>query len=309
MNKLKLITVKILFIFANFLNKVLSKTLKLSKNYVDASKKMEFINKTANELGYEDRLIFLKHKLDKKTPSFELHNLVINQMYGDTEGLIEASISQNLLQRLFKLKEEVGNMSPTQALEEEISANTLNGKNLEPDFFISEIRPETAERESKNIIVHPMHKLDHSNEIVKDLHQELRSIFSKHIKSPFIIVNTRLWSTKPQSENFGGNTMHYDNGFEPGHMKIMVYLTPFDYEHGYFKYEKNVINNKKAGYCILFKNRDILHSGVPGTKFSRVSLEVTIMRSLVDKEQFNINSYWGRHLKSPIAAYKNSNLQ
>ena len=56
----------------------------------------------------------------------------------------------------------------------------------------------------------------------------------------------------------------YLDSSEPGHLKIMVYLTPFDNEHGYFKFENKIVNNKPAGFSLMFKNSDLIHSGVPG---------------------------------------------
>ena len=82
-------------------------------------------------------------------------------------------------------------------------------------------------------------------------------------------------------KGLGGARLHYDNGFEPGHMKIMMYSTPFDDEHGYFQYENITVNNKPKGLLILFQNRDSISDyGVPGNKYNRVALEVTIMRAL-----------------------------
>ena len=186
--------------------------------------------------------------------------------------------------------------------------NSRFGKQSNPDFVISKVKLEVIEEESKHIIVHPMHKMDKSDPILIELHSELRRIFSHYIKSPFVIVNTRFWSSKPSGKRFGGNKMHYDNGFEPGHMKIMIYLTPFDDEHGYFQYENITVNNKPEGLLILFQNRDVLHSGVPGNKYNRVALEVTIMRALVNGKQSNLCSYWGRHFSSPLIGYKKENL-
>ena len=49
-------------------------------------------------------------------------------------------------------------------------------------------------------------------------------MFKTYIGSPFVFINTRIWKTKPLSERMGPNNWHKD-GFVPGHLKIMVYLT------------------------------------------------------------------------------------
>jgi hypothetical protein len=40
----------------------------------------------------------------------------------------------------------------------------------------------------------------------------------KHIGSPFVLLNTRIWKSKPKSQRFGPNAWHKD-GFALGHLK------------------------------------------------------------------------------------------
>ena len=63
------------------------------------------------------------------------------------------------------------------------------------------------------------------NDLIIQLHQALREKLSEYLKSPFSFVNTRAWLTKPGSNKFGPNSIHKD-GFLPGHVKLMIYLTP-----------------------------------------------------------------------------------
>ena len=309
-NKLKLITqpkvllIRILFKIAKFLIWPVNKILNFLNNHIGLNEKINFLSTMINNIGLKKNVILLKKSLDQENFSFEHHDFMIRQIYGDAPKLVEENISQNLCKKLLKLKDDLGEISAKKSYQEEIMINSESGKETNPDFIISKIRPETIEEESKHIIIHPMYKMNNSNTILNELHSELREIFSSHIKSPFKIVNTRLWTVKPLSKRIGGNIMHYDNGWEPGHMKIMIYLTPFNNDYGYFQYENTTINNKPEGLSILFQNADILHSGVPGNKYNRVAAEVTIMRALVDGEQSNLCSYWGRHLKSPLVGYR-----
>ena len=102
--------------------------------------------------------------------------------------------------------------------------------------------------------------------------------------------------------------LHYD-GFCDGHMKIMVYLTPFDNEHGYFQLEKTKINNIPKGTAILFQNSDVKHAGVPGSKFNRISIEVTLMRSFINSPQKNNSHFFGRHFNDPSYLYKSIGIK
>jgi len=111
-----------------------------------------------------------------------------------------------------------------------------------------------------------------------------------------------MWSTTPSAERYGPNKMHLD-AFQPGHMKIMIYLTPLDEAHGYFEYQGGVVKNDKAGLAVCFCNSDLLHSGVPGTSFDRTCIEVTLMKTLSDGPQLNASHFFGRHLKTPSLAY------
>ena len=153
----------------------------------------------------------------------------------------------------------------------------------------------------KNLVVGNMHEYDYSNETIKKLHDELRKIFSVHIRSPFIFVNTRIWKTKPNSATYGSNAMHTD-GFMPGHLKIMIYLTPLNEDYGTFIYKKknqeiHNINDRSEGTAILFRNSDIMHRGKAGKIYERISIECTLMTSIINGNQNWPGHWWGRHFK------------
>lgn len=135
-------------------------------------------------------------------------------------------------------------------------------------------------------------------------------MFSVHIKSPFIFINTRLWKTKPGTDNLGMSEWHND-GFSPGFRKIMVYLTPCDKDFGSFKYicpksrlireietEDGGGGGEYGGQVIYFSNSDIEHTGITGTSYERISIELTIFRSTQSLQQEWQGHFWGRDLKS-----------
>ena len=140
--------------------------------------------------------------------------------------------------------------------------------------------------------------------MIQGLHKEIRSNISEQIGSPFAFINTRAWVTKSLSNEMGPNAPHKD-GFLPGHMKIMVYLTPMSAEYGDFWIEGEQITGEESGFCIGFKNSDLLHSGKPGTKYPRICIEVTIMRTLQDNKQSHNSHVCGRHFLNVSSAYEN----
>ncbi len=154
----------------------------------------------------------------------------------------------------------------------------------------------------RNITVIDLHKLDTSHPLIEKLHSEIRANFQREIGSPFCIVNTRMWTSAPKSERFGPNAFHTD-GFEPGHLKVMVYLTPLDEHHGFLQLKRGdqVIDvvDYPQGTAVLFQNSELEHSGVPGTIYYRTSIEVTIMRSSIDFPQVWPGHFFGRHLIEP----------
>jgi predicted SAM-dependent methyltransferase len=173
------------------------------------------------------------------------------------------------------------------------------------DHLILKVGSHSVESETKldqNQSVLALHRLDHTSPLLAEIHSELRSIFSDRVGSPFVIVNSRMWTTKPGSEPHGPNSFHTD-GFAPGYLKVMVYLSPLSIEHGYFEYHKNgeveTVVDTPAGTAVLFQNSAILHRGVPGTKYPRISMEITLLRSTVDHPQSWVGHFYGRDIHEP----------
>tara|TARA_B110000858_G_C17785825_1_gene467237 strand:+ start:1393 stop:2175 length:783 start_codon:yes stop_codon:yes gene_type:complete len=130
------------------------------------------------------------------------------------------------------------------------------------------------------------------NQIIKNFIKSLFPVFKKYLKSYFSVVNIRVWNNLPNGQTvvgrnnkLRGSYREHKDGFPPGHVKVMIYLNPLDDEHGYFVTEHEMIKNKEPGLVINFKNSDILHKAVPGTKNNRYVLELTLQRTLFKVDQ------------------------
>jgi hypothetical protein len=225
---------------------------------------------------------------------FAHHAEAVDKIYNPSFSVADGLISDDLLAKLQRWLNETevvdlydcveAHSGHSAVLMDKHSSQTLDGLN-------------------SNIRVHGLHLLSPSDELIKELHDELRSLFTRYVGSPFIFVNTRMWSTRPGAQRFGPNSMHLD-GFLDGHMKIMTYLTPMNEAHGYLEYQGGEIKSDRAGRSVCFRNSDLPHAGVPGTEFDRTCIEVTLMRSLVNGAQRNHGHFFGRHLKTPSLAYQ-----
>jgi len=133
--------------------------------------------------------------------------------------------------------------------------------------------------------------------LIQKLHKLIRVAIKGDVRSPFAIVNTRAWSVAPKTCKLGAFRNHND-GFLPGHLKIMVYLNPMSRDHGYLIINENEIIGEDAGTCILFRNSDIEHRGVPPEMFERICFEITIQRTFINIEQHHDGHPIGRHYAS-----------
>ena len=237
------------------------------------------------------KLLKIEHNLiqlplilgEENNTAFIIHNLAVENSYGKPARTALGNISESLILELSEMLKLLG----TQLL------GKMN-RNTKSDLLLLPPEQHDLTNVNKNLKVYPVHDLKPNHPIILKLHKELREIFSKDIRSPFVIVNTRCWRTIPLAKRIGSNKLHND-GFMPGHMKIMVYLTPLDDQHGFLQIENNEIKSKPRGTAILFQNSDILHSGVPGNKFDRISFEVTLMRTFTNSPQINQSHFFGRH--------------
>ena len=112
------------------------------------------------------------------------------------------------------------------------------------------------------------------------------------------IVNIRSWSTNPNAENFGHMEMHND-GYPPGHLKIMIYKNKMSEENGYLNIKGKKIFSDKDCTAIIFKNSEALHSGMPGTKNKRHILELTLQLTFLPNKKYLVATTNDRHLEYP----------
>jgi hypothetical protein len=245
------------------------------------------------KLKFGDKIfLFSKGSLLGSSLFFKVHSLAIENIYGPSDKIATGRISQDLLEELLSLQLEIG----TQTFEDAT-------KDHEGGLLVTKHSEAEMGGLAKNLIIYNLHKLTPDHPTIRKLHAEIRKMFTENIKCPFIFVNTRMWNTKPNAELDGPNSMHVD-GFEAGHQKIMIYLTPMDFENGYLKFgDGQEINNCSSGKAVLFSNSDILHSGVPGLQNERKAIEVTIMHAFLSSPQLNNSHFFGRHLLDPVIAY------
>jgi len=182
-----------------------------------------------------DKNLFLD--IDKKT--FALYSEFIDRVYGRDNKIIFGKIPLELVNEI--KKEFCNNNSFAES-----SSIILNSASTHPILQVTDHSQTFKLKTKENIIAGNMHKFTYSTNLcLKKLHDTLRKMFSVHIKSPFIFINTRLWKTKPGTKNLGMSEFHKD-GFSNGFRKIMVYLTPSNEEFGNFEYicpEAGLIRN------------------------------------------------------------------
>ena len=236
----------------------------------------------------------LNKKIDLVEDSFKLHSQLVDKIYGKGLDVVDGQLSDKLLETI---KTEFCNDSCF-----DVKGEIIYSQAIHPVLKVDDHSKDMRDTLNENILPGNLHIYSSTNPTLKKLHDELRQMFSKHIGSPFIFVNTRIWKSKPNSKKFGPNDWHTD-GFLPGHRKIMIYVTPLNSDYGSFEWKDsddniNCLDNEKPGKVIFFCNSDIAHQGVPGKTYERISIEVTLMRSLVNGEQEWQGHFFGRHLKN-----------
>ena len=225
-----------------------------------------------------------------KAAVFSHHDQLVSYFFGNPKNVFAFKLTEDRVEELSAWLSKM----PTTTFEKEVK--NQNGPLFAPRLSTKGV----MEQLDQNLIPFSLTNC----EVIQGLHKEIRSNISEQIGSPFAFINTRAWVTKSLSNEMGPNAPHKD-GFLPGHMKIMVYLTPMSAEYGDFWIEGEQITGEKPGFCIGFKNSDLLHSGKPGTKYPRICIEVTIMRTLQDNKQSHDSHVCGRHFLNVSSAYEN----
>ncbi len=217
---------------------------------------------------------------------FSLHDSLVHLFFGEV----------SLEPLVFYLPQELNN-----DLLETISASKLvtfdqeyNEKNNE------QFSEEIIRKINDNLIFFKIEK----HWVFEKVIEFVRNAIKLPIKSPFVIINFRGWISKPKSEKFGPNSLHKD-GFERGHLKLMIYPNGLNLENGMLEVDGKLYSDTGPGFCVLFHNSDLIHRGIPGQLNNRISLEITLFRSLVGNKRIN---YYGkpsdRHYKRISSYYK-----
>lgn len=221
------------------------------------------------------------------------HESLVRLIHGKSATLTEMRISEELLSRIEARLETCGSRS----------MNSISERvDQYPYFFTGYRNSAKIKNWDENLIISDLHEHALDDPLVQAIHEELRQMFSAAVNSPFAIVNTRMWTTRPGAHRFGPNAMHNDQ-FLPGHLKIMIYVTPMNDDYGFFVHEGGEVRHEERGWTLCFANSGILHSGVPGTTQNRTCLETTIQRSLVDRPQKRNSFFLGRHYRNPFSVY------
>ena len=139
---------------------------------------------------------------------------------------------------------------------------------------------------------------------IKIFDSKYKNKIKNTVNSPYRIVNIRAWEMLPLKNIFGPSQFHTD-GFEPSHLKVMIYLSKLDSETGTIQFQGSPQLEKTEGYVLVFQNSDLIHAAIPGTKYGRKLIELTIQR--LDKD-FGLEPAIAfcndRHFKKPNHAYK-----
>jgi hypothetical protein len=123
------------------------------------------------------------------------------------------------------------------------------------------------------------------------------------VRSPFRVVNARVWATLPTS-GYGTVEWHTD-GFLDGHLKVMLFPNQLDVQHGAIQLENRGPLEEPAGTCLVFRNSDVMHRAVTGSLHERPVIEITLQRLLCWPADLTpiIGTNADRHLASPVTAY------
>lgn len=103
------------------------------------------------------------------------------------------------------------------------------------------------------------------------------------LSSPWHVVNTRCWKTRPGASEGGPNAWHTD-GFPLAAPKLMIYVTGAGADIGTTEIKtldgETIRVEGPPGTWVLFRNGDLLHRGVAPRVGERIILELTLSPTL-----------------------------
>lgn len=229
---------------------------------------------------------------------FNAHEEFISNKFGlISENFAESKLDDSLLEQII---DHINNENCY-----ELEDLLFESKRVDKIMQVSRHSPKVVKKLSK--LLTNCINLNPANNSIRKLHEFIRNEFKNYFKSPITFVNSRAWLTPPKSNNFGPNSPHTD-GFSNGHLKVMIYPYGLSKENGELLLENKLLTNKPKGYAIAFKNSDVMHAGSAGEVNNRLSIEITVMRSIIPMPQINKSHFFGRHYKSPFLIYNGANI-
>ena len=135
--------------------------------------------------------------------------------------------------------------------------------------------------------------------VIEFFDSKYRNKIQQVVKSPYRVVNIRAWEMLPLSSSFGPSSFHTD-GFKKSHLKVMIYLSELNSDTGSIQFKNEPPLEKTKGFVLVFRNSDLVHSAIPGAKYDRKLIEITIQRTTRDLSLKPIIGFCNdRHLKKP----------
>ena len=246
--------------------------------------------KNAPEFKYSNYTEITQHDFNTRFfQYFEAHNELINLFYPPPNDLVFQLIDKSFIDDLLAY---LSGLKTAKMSDYKINDHKCDRLWVQKKARQEKINASWGSDEAMTYFILRQHP------ILKKLHNYIRATIKDNINAPFSIVNTRAWLSKPNIRAYGPFKYHTD-GFPPGHLKVMVYLTPLDINYGYFikgiDDDRHTIIDQPAGTCVLFRNSETLHKAVPGIKQDRIAIEITIQRTFVYLEQDHDGHPIGTH--------------
>jgi hypothetical protein len=230
--------------------------------------------------------LFDRKSLNKRI--WGIHNRVIDRRFGKSKGW----------GGFYLHKEDLSELTNSFNLAKEIKINLDHS----PQYVSTDLKTETLEKLNSNNCYR--NGFDLIPEIER-FNLRYRENISEIINSPYRIVNIRAWEMLPRKNAFGPSDYH-DDGFEKGHMKIMIYLSHLNSETGTVQFKDEPPLERDAGFVLVFQNSDLIHRAIPGLSQSRNLIEITVQRLARDLKLKSITGFCNdRHLKKPSLGYRN----
>lgn len=226
---------------------------------------------------------------------FSLHERLVTALYGPpSEGFAQQVCPQEIIESVLSMLDK---LPP-------VNLKTRLAETESPHLILSRIN----ESKMENMVSHyRAWEIPPNSHASRSLQLWIADKFSKFFVSPVSTVNVRAWSVGAVT-NFGPFSRHRD-GFNPGHLKIMLYPLGLSSETGGIEIDDELIETAPCGASIAFDNSGLIHRAIPPKSgFSRLAVEVTVQRTLCFQLQRYPSHFNGRHLKHSGLFYEGSSL-